>query len=175
MCHCSCSAGSATSTRRGTRGRSQGLAGNSASGCFPTFSGLSVLGGGQGWGWDGQEGARRDRGAARAGSGRTVPTDASWGGMSTSLQPGVPTDSHYQGVLRDTMPWPCLHRPIPHHSARPARAVGCWMWLGRLTGRRVAPRAASQAPRSCCRGRSRLGSSRISLGAASHLLYYFSI
>jgi len=74
------------------------------------------------------------------------------------------------------VPTPGIVRmPSSAGSARPAGAAGCWMRPGPLLGRRVAPRAASRAPCSCCHGRSWAGSSRISLRAASHLLYYFSI
>lgn len=152
--------------------------GISPPGVFPRFWGLGVLvllqrwRAGMGMSRLGESQRRRDTGAAGAGS----------SGMAYALSPmlpageghlhlstlGYPQPPSWQGVPRHTAPQPCPHVAPVGRFPRPGLwDAGC--------GRGRAPWAASQAPRSCCRGRSRSGSSRISLRAASHLLYYFSI
>lgn len=169
MCCRSRSAGSAASSQRGMQGDSQDLVGNLPSRCFPTFPGLGILG-------DGDEpGGRelvlwhRDRGAARGRVRQDGPHQCQLGRDVSHLSiPGVPTDSPLAGA------------PKAHHICRMPSSISQrgrpgLDAAGAPFGRRVAPRAASQALCSCCRGRSHSGSSRLSLRAASHLLYYFSI
>lgn len=172
MCHRSRLAGSASSAAssgRGMQGGSQGLGvggvGNFPSRHFPTFGELGAAAAGR----DGDEAGGsepappcRDTGAARAGSGGTVPADASWGGTSPSLHPGAPTASPLAGGP-EAQPYPRVasvgrHPPVARRRRPGLRGAGCGR--GRCSGGTA---GSIQAPRSCRCGRTHSGSSRISL------------